>query len=42
MRDQQFTEQVRLTLALHPAEIETIQAQLTQRFSGSLQLEKER
>lgn len=40
--DQQFTDQVRLALALHPAEIETIQAQLTQRFSGSLQLEKER
>lgn len=42
MIDQQFTDQIKLTLALHPAEIETIQAQLTQRFSGSLQLEKER
>lgn len=39
--DQQFGEKIVLRWAVNPAQVEEIQATLTQRFAGRLQLEKE-
>lgn len=39
--DQQFGEKIALRWAVNPAQVDEIQATLTQRFAGRLQLEKE-